>query len=925
MFLHIFLVLVSFYTFFGTSQSNVFGNGSVVFQVGVVLDLDSKVGRMGLSHLNMALKDFYSAHENHKTRLVLHVRDSKEQVIDAAAAAIDLLKDVEVDAIVGPQKSAQANFVMDLGDRAHVPIISFSATSPSMLSRTRYFVQTALSDDTQVGAIAAIVEAFLWREVVIINEDTDYGNGVILYLSNALKEIARISYRSIIPLSASDDFIEKELYKMMTMQTRVFVVHMSHFLGTRLFLKAKEIGMLSKGYVWIITNGLMDLLSMDSNVVEAMQGVLGVKLHVPQSRRLDFFQNNPNSTIKRDESSIFGLWAYDTMWALAMAAEKVGLETPINNIENISTKNSINLFNFRISQTGPKFLVAMLGTTFEGLSGKFSLLNGRLNPSPFQILNVIGNQGREVAIWTQSSGISKELNENATKNCFSCPKENFHTIIWPGGSTDVPKGWEFPVNGKKLRIAVPVSGFNQFVKMEIDPHTNATIFGGFCIEIFKSVISALPYAVRYEFVPFQITDGSRSLSYNDLVYQVSLKEKYDGAVGDITITANRSFYVDFTLPFAEGGVTMVVPFTYEDTNSKWTFLKPLSSDLWLTCIAFFLFTGFVVWVLEHRVNTDFRGPPSNHVGLILWFPFSTLVLAHREKIVSNLARLVMTVWLFVVLILSSSYTASLSSRLTVQNLRPTVTDVNELIKNGDYVGCSSGSFIADILKDMGFDKSKITPCKSCDECDEALSKGSKNGGISALFGVAPYNKFFVSRYCGKYTTIGPIYRTDGFGFVFPKESPLVADVSRAVISKTEGLKILEFERQLLGNSTTCIAPEINICTSNSLTLQSFGGLFVISGFVTVLCLVAYISKYIFQNKDLFKTVSDSCPPTPWSRFCALCIQFDRRDLRSYPFSKKRDNPDHDLEFNHGDSSSCSDMPSLSRNCNSNGMVIPLEV
>ncbi|CAL5361479.1 unnamed protein product [Camellia sinensis] len=333
--------------------------------------------------------------------------------------------------------------------------------------------------------------------------------------------------------------------------------------------------------------------------------------------------------------------------------------------------------------------------------------------------------------------------------------------------------------------------------------------------------------------------------------------------------------VTMVVPITEG-VTMVVPITYEDTNSKWTFLKPLSSDLWLTCTAFFLFTGFVVWFMEHRVNTDFRGPPSHHVG---------------EKIVSNLARLMMTVWLFVVLVLSSSYTASVSSRLilTVQKLRPTVTDVNELIKNGDYVGYRSGSFIADILKDMGFDKSKITPCKSRVECNDALSKGRKNGGKSALFGVAPYNKLFVSRYCGKYTTIGPIYRADGFGF--------------AVISKTEGLKILEFERQLLGNPTTCIVPEINTSTSNSLTLQSFGGLFAITGFVTILCLVIYISK-----------------------FCALCKQFDQRDLTSHPFSKKRDNPDHDLEFNHvGDSSSCSDTPSLSRNCNSNGLVIPLEV
>ncbi|THG09949.1 hypothetical protein TEA_009602 [Camellia sinensis var. sinensis] len=102
--------------------------------------------------------------------------------------------------------------------------------------------------------------------------------------------------------------------------------------------------------------------------------------------------------------------------------------------------------------------------------------------------------------------------------------------------------------------------------MEIDPRTNATIFGGFCIDIFRSVISALPYAVPYEFVPFEIADGSSSLSYNDMVYQISLEENYDGAMGDITITANRSFYVDFTLPFA-GGVSMIVPITYEDINS----------------------------------------------------------------------------------------------------------------------------------------------------------------------------------------------------------------------------------------------------------------------------------------------------------------------------------------------------------------------
>lgn len=38
----------------------------------------------------MTLSDFYASHENYKTRLVLHTRDSKNDVIGAAAAGSSL-------------------------------------------------------------------------------------------------------------------------------------------------------------------------------------------------------------------------------------------------------------------------------------------------------------------------------------------------------------------------------------------------------------------------------------------------------------------------------------------------------------------------------------------------------------------------------------------------------------------------------------------------------------------------------------------------------------------------------------------------------------------------------------------------------------------------------------------------------------------
>lgn len=99
----------------------------------------------------------------------------------------------------------------------------------------------------------------------------------------------------------------------------------------------------------------------------------------------------------------------------------------------------------------------------------------------------------------------------------------------------------------------------------------------------------------------------------------------------MTITAKRSEYADFTVPYTESGVVAIVPIRDNHRKNTWIFMKPLTTGLWLTIGSFFVFIGFVVWVLEHRVNEEFRGPPSQQVGMMFWFSFSTLVFAHSKS------------------------------------------------------------------------------------------------------------------------------------------------------------------------------------------------------------------------------------------------------------------------------------------------------
>ena len=87
------------------------------------------------------------------------------------------------------------------------------------------------------------------------------------------------------------------------------------------------------------------------------------------------------------------------------------------------------------------------------------------------------------------------------------------------------------------------------------------------------------------------------------------------------------------MPFTESGVAMIVPVKDDESKNEWIFMKPLTMDMWLIIGALFIFIGFVVWVLEHRVNKEFRGPPHQQVGMIFWFSFSTLVFSHRKSFI----------------------------------------------------------------------------------------------------------------------------------------------------------------------------------------------------------------------------------------------------------------------------------------------------
>ncbi|KAL2470787.1 Protein FAR1-RELATED SEQUENCE [Abeliophyllum distichum] len=147
-----------------------------------------------------------------------------EELVLRCKIAVDLWENVKAHAIIGLETSLEHEFLAILTEKAKIPIFSLS---PSDTSSNEYpCVVKIRSDETsQFEGIASIVKSFEWKDVVLIyEEDTENERKTILHLAESLeRKNIHISYDSVISLSSTDAQILKELQKLMTLETIIYI------------------------------------------------------------------------------------------------------------------------------------------------------------------------------------------------------------------------------------------------------------------------------------------------------------------------------------------------------------------------------------------------------------------------------------------------------------------------------------------------------------------------------------------------------------------------------------------------------------------------------------------------------------------------------------------------------------------------------
>ncbi|KAL4197450.1 hypothetical protein AMTRI_Chr04g188240 [Amborella trichopoda] len=830
-------------------------NQETVDEIGVILDLGTRVGKEIKTSMEIAIRDL---RDSRNSRVVLmHLRDSHGDPVEAASTAVDLINNQNVRAIVGLQTRNEAAFVDQVATMAQVPVISFSRPYPPPAAcylTPTFLIHMANNDSLQMRGVAAITSSYQWKLVNVIHDDADSTIVIFPFLNEALMSVgAKIVQRSVLPTKASlHDMIgtlRKELQRLRATQCRVFVVHITSIdLANLLFVEAKRMGMMENEYVWLITDPLTALLdSMDSATISLMQGVIGVTTSFCHETR-EFFSRFKQQFLseypeeERANPSIYGLRAYYMIMVLAQSMKSVGAKRENNSIipwiqYHNETKRAWDL---RESLDGPRLIKEITSIVSRGFSGEIRLTNKELHSSIIQIINIVGKGSRGIGFWSPETGFSRD--EMAREGKSTSMNTILAPVIFPGGpSTTFPKGWVVTSDGKKMRIGVPKrKGFKEFVEVKHHQTLNRIEFRGFVIDVFHKVLDILPYELPYEFIPYD-------RSYNDLVYEV-YQNRFDAVVGDVNILANRSRYVEFSHPFSESGISLLVTVNDGKPHNAWMFMTPFTMGTWLVTGALFLYTSIVVWSLEHENNLDFGGSLWDQIGTVLWFTFSTLFFSHRENIKSSLSRVVIAIWLFVVLVLRSSYTASLASTFTVNRLELTEITLESLLRNKSTVGCQRSSFVPQYLEEvLGFDPVNIKEITTADELSEALS----NGTIAAAYMEVPYIRAFLSQNkCKGFTMAGPTYRVGGLGFqAFTLGSPLTSDVSKAILSIKESGEMQYLERKWLYSTECSKVTDVND-DDDSLSLDSFWGLFLITGGTSTVVLLLFVVNLLHGYRHL---------------------------------------------------------------------------
>ncbi|XP_077862981.1 glutamate receptor 2-like [Saccoglossus kowalevskii] len=399
-------------------------------------------------------------------------------------------------------------------------------------------------------------------------------------------------------------------------------------------------------------------------------------------------------------------------------------------------------------------------------------------------------------------------------------------------------------------------------------------YTGFCIDILDEISRKLQFTYVLYDVPDLKYGAKVNGTWNGLVGEVAYG-KADMAVAGITIMAEREEVVDFTKPYYQYALGIIISKPRTE-RGIFAFMEPLSGPVW-GCIAAALFVvGIFLFVIARlspyssfnyskKEYCECKGDDFN-LKNSYWFALASLMNQGGDTAPYSISgRLLSGFWWFFTLIIIATYTANLTAFLTVSRMETPISSVEELstqskIKYGTIRDSSVVSF---------FKRSTINPYQRMwqfmnttevdpyvDTVTDAYRRAK--GEEYAFMWDYPVLELQKRIDCDLMTVGKPFYEK-GYGFVTPQGADWRDDISMSILEMRENGQLEKYRKKTWEIESECEDDAAMIRSStNEIDIQSVAGVFyilMIGAGVSLITVSVEILYYHFLRKCCRPTIT----------------------------------------------------------------------
>ncbi|XP_022702440.1 glutamate receptor ionotropic, kainate 2-like isoform X2 [Varroa jacobsoni] len=443
-----------------------------------------------------------------------------------------------------------------------------------------------------------------------------------------------------------------------------------------------------------------------------------------------------------------------------------------NGVHNLLRMNILGFQQLDCNKTnsnwdyGQLFLDHMKELTIRGLTGDVRLdKEGKRDMFTLDVLEL--NKGSKQwsflkkSSWDPTTGINKPEGDEAV-----------HDV-------------EFSVSGMILKVVTVENAPYTIINHSL---TGQDRFYGYAIDLIKMLAEKANFTPEFYIAPdsaygSHIGGGVWNGMIGDL-----MKHKADIAIVDLTTTAERESVVDFTTPFMNTGISILLRTPEMQPPSLFSFLHPFSPLVWFYTLTVYILITVAVyvlgrftpyeWVPSHPCDPD--SEPENQFGTIsdcFWFTMGSIMQQGSDLVPRAVStRTLASLWYFFCLILISSYTANLAAFLTAARMSSPIENANDLAKQTDIAygakdGGSTKRFFQNsnntVYKRMWAYMESQKPSVFPKTNEEGIQRVLK-GDYAYLMEVTSID-YLVERNCNL-TKIGGLLDNKGYGIATPQGS-----------------------------------------------------------------------------------------------------------------------------------------------------------